>query len=110
MLAGPNQPVATISLQDFLGAATCVIEENRIGAFNLFYEPMPTYRQFVSSMRERNRTLFVPIPTALALALAHVASWLRLPSPVKPGQIRALTENESSPWRSDLSSLLATEK
>jgi NADH dehydrogenase len=108
VLAGGNQPVASISLEDFLAAATCVLEDKRTGAFNLFYEPMPTYRQFVSKVREGNQTLFLPISTALALTLAHVASWLRLPVPVKPGQIRALTENESSPWRSDLISLLQT--
>jgi nucleoside-diphosphate-sugar epimerase len=100
------QPVATISLADFLAAATFVLEEERIGAFNLFYDPMPTYREFVRGVRKERPTLFLPVPIGVALALAHVAEWLRLPVPVKPGQIRALLTNTSSPWRSDLPSLV----
>jgi nucleoside-diphosphate-sugar epimerase len=105
MLGKGNQPVATVSLADFLTAATIVLEEKRTGAFNLFYDPMPTYRDFVSAVRKDKRTMFLPIPIALALALAYLADWLRLPVPVKPGQIRALAANESSPWRSDLDRL-----
>jgi NADH dehydrogenase len=105
MLGNGAQPVATISLDDFLGAATRVLEEERTGAFNLFYEPMPSYRDFVRSVREGKSTLFVPIPLRLALALTHMAERLRLPVPVKPGQIRALATNGSSPWRSDLAAL-----
>jgi len=105
MLGNGAQPVATISLGDFLGAATRVLEGERTGAFNLFYEPMPTYREFVMGVREGKTTLFVPIPLGLALALTHMAERLRLPVPVKPGQIRALVSNESSPWHSDLAVL-----
>lgn len=105
-LGSGRQPVAAISLADFLAAATLVLEEERTGAFNLFYEPMPTYRQFVTGVREGQPTLFLPIPIGLALALAHLADWLHLPIPVKPGQIRALAANESSLWHSDLASLL----
>jgi nucleoside-diphosphate-sugar epimerase len=105
MLGNGEQPVATVSLSDFLIATTAVLEEERNGAFNLFYEPMPTYREFVSAVRQDKRTLFLPIPITLALAFAHLAEWLRLPVPVKPGQIRALAANESSPWRSDLTRL-----
>lgn len=106
MLGSGRQPVAAISIGEFLAAATLVLEEERIGAFNLFSEPMPTYRQFVSGVREGKATLFLPIPIGLALALAHLADWLRLPIPVKPSQIHALASNGSSSWRSDLASLL----
>jgi nucleoside-diphosphate-sugar epimerase len=102
MLGDGNQPVATISLTDFLTAATIVLEEERTGAFNLFYDPMPTYRNFVRGVRESKPTLFLPVPIGVALGLAHLAEWLRLPVPVKPGQIRALVKNTSSPWCSDL--------
>ncbi len=108
MLGHGTQPVATISLEDFLAAATVALEEGRAGAFNLFYEPMPDYRQFVSGIRAGKRTFFLPIPVGLALMVTGAAAWLSLPFPVKPSQIRALTENETSPWRSDLSSLIAT--
>lgn len=107
MIGSGEQPVATISLADFLQAATAVIENNRTGAYNLFYEPMPTYREFVKQVRERRSTLFVPIPFPLALGFAHIAAALRLPIPVQPGQIRALASNASSPWRSDLGKLVA---
>jgi nucleoside-diphosphate-sugar epimerase len=106
MLGNGAQPVATISLADFLTAATIALEEERTGAFNLFYEPMPSYREFVRGVREGKPALFLPVPFGLALALAHLAEWLRLPVPVKPGQIRALVTNASSQWRSDLPSLL----
>jgi nucleoside-diphosphate-sugar epimerase len=105
MLGSGRQPVATISLADFLAAAAFVLEEERRGAFNLFYEPMPSYREFVRGVRKGKATLFLPLPMGVALALAHVAEWLRLPVPIKPGQIRALVKNTSSPWRSDLPSL-----
>jgi NADH dehydrogenase len=110
MLGDGTQPVAAISLEHFLAASTVVIEERRAGAFNLFYEAMPTYRQFVSGVREGRRTLFLPVPIGVALTLASIAEWLHLPIPVKPGQIRALKGNRTSPWRSDLSALLATAK
>jgi nucleoside-diphosphate-sugar epimerase len=106
MLGDGRQPVAVVSLEEFLAAAAVVIEEWRSGAFNLFREPMPSYRDFVRSVREGRRTVFATVPTGLALALAGAAERLGLPFPVKPGQIKALTQNESSPWRSDLSALL----
>jgi nucleoside-diphosphate-sugar epimerase len=106
MLGAGTQPVATVSLEHFLAAATLVLEERHAGAFNLFYEPMPTYRQFVSGVRQGKRTLFLQVPIGLALTLASLAEWLHLPLPFKPGQIRALKENQTSPWRSDLSALL----
>jgi nucleoside-diphosphate-sugar epimerase len=106
MLGNGEQPVATVSLSGFLAAATVVIEEQRTGAFNLFYEPMPTYREFVRGIREGKDTLFLPVPMGLALTLAHLAEWLQLPIPIKPGQIRALAKNESSPWHSDLGLLV----
>jgi NADH dehydrogenase len=105
MLGNGAHPVATVSLGDFLTAATIVLEEERTGAFNLFYEPMSSYRDFVKSVREGKATIFVPIPLGLALALTHMAERLRLPVPVRPGQIRALASNESSPWHSDLAAL-----
>ena len=110
MLGNGTQPVAAISIADFLTAATLVLEEERTGAFNLFDEPMPTYRQFVSGVREGKPTLFLPVPIGLALPLAYLADWLRLPVPVKPGQIRALVTNASSPWHSDLRRLLGRDQ
>jgi nucleoside-diphosphate-sugar epimerase len=105
MLGGGTQPVAAISLEDFLAAATVALEENRTGAFNLFHEPMPTYREFVSRVRTAKRTLFVPIPASVALALTRSAETLHVPLPVKSGQIRALEANTSSLSVSDLATL-----
>jgi nucleoside-diphosphate-sugar epimerase len=106
MLGSGRQPVAVVSLSDFLRAASIVLEGGRTGPFNLFDDPMPTYREFVTRVRDGRRTLFLPIPVGLALGLAQVSEWLHLPIPVKPGQIRALTENASSPWKSDLQALI----
>jgi nucleoside-diphosphate-sugar epimerase len=102
------QPTAVIRIEDFLEAATVVIEGERTGAFNLFYEKQPSYRELVRAIKAEagQRTIFVPIPAGLALALARAAEALHLPVPVKPGQIRALMGNQSAPWRSDLAGLL----
>jgi nucleoside-diphosphate-sugar epimerase len=105
-----SQPTAVIRLEHFLDAATVVIEQERTGAFNLFYEKQPSYRELVRAIKAEagQRTIFLPIPAGLALALARAAEALHLPVPVKPGQIRALMGNQSAPWRSDLASLLPT--
>jgi nucleoside-diphosphate-sugar epimerase len=100
------QPTAVIRTEHFLEAATRVVEEQRTGAFNLFYERQPSYRELVRAMKAGQRTTFLPIPAGLALGLARAAEALHLPVPVKPGQIRALLGNRSAPWRSDLASLL----
>jgi NADH dehydrogenase len=102
------QPTAVIRIEHFLEAATVVIEGERTGAFNLFYEKQPSYRELVRAIEAGagQRTIFLPIPAGLALALARAAEALHLPVPVKPGQIRALMGNRSAPWRSDLASLL----
>lgn len=100
------QPTAVIGIEHFLQAATRVMEEERIGAFNLFYEKQPSYRELVRAMRAERRTIFLPIPAGLALALARAAEALHVPAPVKTGQIRALIGNRSAPWKSDLAGLL----
>jgi len=105
MAGGGAQPVAAISLEDFLAAAATVLEENRTGAFNLFYEPMPAYREFVRRVRAGKLTLFLPVPTGLALALTRAAETLRVPLPVKSDQIRALEANAGSLRVSDLATL-----
>jgi NADH dehydrogenase len=105
-----SQPLAAISLEDFLAAAEAALDlafRSHTGAFNLFYEPMPTYREFVRSVRSRRPTLFLPIPVPLAITLATAAEFLRLPLPVRPDQIRALVEDEAAPAHSDLRDLLA---
>ncbi len=106
MLGGGAQPVARISLGDLLAAVTVVLETNRRGAFNLFDEPMPTYREFVRDVRAGRRTVFLPVPRWVALPLANIAAALRLPLPIQPGQIRALQANAASTWRSDVGDLL----
>jgi nucleoside-diphosphate-sugar epimerase len=106
MLGDGRQPIASVTLEDFLTAATAILETLRTGAFNLFNEPMPTYRDFVRQIRAGRPTLFLPIPINLALTLTSTAALLRLPIPVKPAQIRALLQNQSTAWRSDLAQLL----
>jgi len=100
------QPTAVIGLEDFLAAATRVVEEERTGAFNLFYEKQVSYRELVRAMKAGQRTIFVAIPAGLALGLARAAEALHLPVPVKAGQIRALLGNRIAAWQSDLAELL----
>jgi nucleoside-diphosphate-sugar epimerase len=102
------QPTAVIRIEHFLEAATRVIEEERTGAFNLFYEKQPSFRELVRTMKGGQRTIFLPIPAALALGLARAAEVLHLPIPMKAAQIRALMGNQSAPWHSDLPTLLPT--
>jgi nucleoside-diphosphate-sugar epimerase len=106
VLGDGMQPTAVIRIEHFLEAATRVVEEERTGAFNLFYEKQPSYRELVRAMKAGQRTTFLPIPAGLALGLAHAAEILHVRVPVKPSQIRALLGNRSAPWRSDLPSLL----
>ena len=108
-----SQPRCDSGIEDFLTAATVVIEERTCtGAFNLFYEAQPelpgsrTGAGDQSGKRANSEQSFVPVPAGLALALARAAEALHLPTPVKPGQIRALIGNQSAPWHSDLPSLL----
>lgn len=112
-LGGGMQTVATISLEDFLAAAEAALQlssEQLSRAFNLFDEPMPTYRDFVRSVRAGKPTFFLSMPAPLAIALATAAQFLHLPAPVKPDQIRALTGNETGGMRSALKELLAEAK
>jgi len=107
ILGSGLNPIATLSLEEFLIAVTTLLEEDRRGGFNLFDEPMPTYRSFVTGMRPGRRTTFISVPIRLALALAQIAALTRLPIPVKPAQIRTLLANATSPWRSDLKKLIS---
>ena len=66
--------------------------------------------RFVSDIRKGKATFLLPIPVGLAMGLASAAQWLRKPIPVTPEQIRALTGNQISPWRSDLSVLIRAGK
>lgn len=105
LIAGGAAPVALIGIGHLLDALAIVVEQERSGAFNLFYETQPTAREFVTAVKG-GRGWVLPVPAALALGAAHVVAALRLPLPFNPGQIRALTANASSPWRSDLGVLL----
>jgi NADH dehydrogenase len=109
MIGGGNQRLATIRLQDFLEAAVVVIESGRTGAFTLFEEPQPTYREFVGDIKKAagQPVRVISVPVSLALAFAGFAAALRLPVPVRPGQIRALLKNSVAAWPSDLPALLA---
>ncbi len=105
LIGGGRAPVAAIGIAHFLDALAVVIEQGRHGAFNLFYEPQPSAREFVGAVKG-GRGWVLPVPAGLALGAAHLIEALHLPVPVNPGQIRALAANDSSPWRSDLGELL----
>jgi nucleoside-diphosphate-sugar epimerase len=108
LIGAGMQPLAIIDLQCFLDAVAVVIEDERTGAFNLFYEKQPAYREFVRDLKSAagQRTRFLSIPAPLALALARLAELLHLPIPVSPGQIRGLLKNSQAAWQSDLRALL----
>ena len=105
LVGGGKSPVAVVSVRHFVEAMTVLVEKGRGGAFNLFYEPMPSAREFVRAVKG-GRGWVLPVPLGLALGAARLVEALRLPLPVNSGQVRALAENASSPWRSDLAELL----
>jgi NADH dehydrogenase len=108
LIGGGRQPVASIGIDHFTAAAAAIVEAGKSGAFNLFYEPQATAREFARAVKasQKQRSVFIPIPASVALGLARAAQLLRLPLPVQPDQIRALAANSSAPWRSDLPALL----
>jgi nucleoside-diphosphate-sugar epimerase len=105
LIGGGRAPVAAIGIAHFLDALAVVVEQGLQGAFNLFYEPQPSAREFVRAVKG-GQGWVLPVPAGLALGAAHLIEALHLPVPVNPGQIRALAANESSPWRSNLGELL----
>ena len=108
MIGAGQQPTAVIGLTEFLAALTVIIERDLRGAFNLFYEPQPTYRQFVTAVKRAGgqRPRFLPVPYQAALTVTAAFQKLRLPFPVKPGQVAALAGSASSERTSDLYRLL----
>ena len=109
MIGGGRQPTAVVGLPVFLAALAVIVERDLRGPFNLFYEPQPTYRDFVTAVKRvaGQRARFLPVPYHAALAFTAALQKLRVPFPVKPGQIAALAANTSSVERSDLYRLLS---
>jgi nucleoside-diphosphate-sugar epimerase len=105
LIGGGTAPVAVIGIGHFLDALAIVVEQERAGAFNLFYGKQPSAREFVRAVKG-GRGWVLPVPAGLALRAAQIVQALHLPLPVNPGQIRALAANASSPWPSDLGELL----
>lgn len=102
MIGGGRQPTAVIGMDEFLTAMRRIIERDLRGAFTLYRTPMPSYRDFVSEIRQAAglKPRFVNLPISLALSLTSAFERIGVPFPIKPGQIRAL---EAGPrWPSDL--------
>ncbi len=105
LIGGGRSPVAAVAIRHFLDALAVVVEQRREGAFNLFYEPLPSAREFARAVKG-GRGWTLPVPAGLALGAARLVEALHLPVPLNAGQVRALAANASSPWRSDLAELL----
>jgi len=108
MIGSGSQPTAVIGLTEFLAALSAIVDRDLRGAFNLLYEPPPTYREFVTAVKRvaGQRPRFLPVPYRTALAVTGMFQKLGLPFPVKPGQIVALAANSSQDRPSDLYRLL----
>ena len=92
MISGGRQPVAVLSLDEFLRAMRRLIDRDLRGEYTLYREPMPTYREFVTGIKREagQKPRLVNVPLEAALAITGAFERFRLPFPVKPGQIRAL--------------------
>ncbi len=107
MIGGGIQPTAILPLTKFLAVVRLVLDRHLPGAFNLYEIPMPTYRELVTRIKSEagQRPRFLNVPVNLALSVTAFFERLHLPFPIKPGQIRALSQGPAGP--SDLPRLLA---
>ena len=111
VISAGRDPVAVIALHHFLEALEVVLSRGLTGAWNLFYEPQPRSRDFIRAVKSRmgQRTRFVSVSPAVAVAAVRVISSLGLPAPATADQIRALATNRTAPWKSDLATLLPSQ-
>ena len=107
-----NTPVALIALGHFLAAVEAVVLGGKPGAYSLFYDERPTLREFVRAVRRHagHRSMLLPVPARLAIAVLRGARALGIRVPADPDQIASLQSNRTSPWRSDLPALLPARK
>jgi nucleoside-diphosphate-sugar epimerase len=108
MIGGGVQPTAVIGIDEFLAAMRRIVERDLRGSYSLYRMPMPSYREFVSEIKQAagQKARFVNVPTGLALAVTRGLERVGLPFPIKSGQIRALTAGPGS--KSDLEALNAS--
>lgn len=103
-----DYPVAVIAVSHVTAATEAMIRTGECGQRNLFYDPLPTMKEFVQAIKRHagQRALLLPVGARLALAAVKIARSVGLPIPADPGQIRALQLNKGSQGASDLPALL----
>ncbi len=108
VIGAGNFPVAVVAISHVVAATEVILRAREGGQRNLFYDALPTMKEFVQEIKRHagQRPFLLPIGARFALAAVKLAKSVGLPMPVDPGQIRALQLNENSHWRSDLPDLL----
>lgn len=108
VIGAGNFPVAVVAISHVVAATEVILRTREGGQRNLFYDALPTMKEFVQEIKRHagQRAFLIPIGPRFALAAVNLAKSVGLPMPVDPGQIRALQLNEDSHWRSDLPDLL----
>jgi hypothetical protein len=94
--AGAQVPV--VALEDFTFAIRSILERETPGAYNLF--TMAALRQLL--LAAVPGVIALPVPAAMLDCLLA----LPLPLPVQRDNLRALRQNQTCPWPSDLERLL----
>ena len=108
VLGNGDYPTAVIGVAHLLAAMAVILAQKQRGGFNLFYEPQVSLDQFIRMVKRAagQRPRLVHVPASLALGITRLTQTARLPLPVNAEQIRSLTLNRSTPFRSDLPRLL----
>jgi len=108
IIGAGNCPVAVIAISHAIAATEVIVRTRACGPRNLFYDALPTIKEFVQEIKKNagQRARLVPIGARFAVAAVRIARSLGLRIPADPGQIRALLLNEGSRWQSDLPALL----
>lgn len=110
LLDGGRDLVPMIAQSDFVEAMTKILEEERIGAYNLFNPDLIAMRDLIQILLRAagRKALYLPIPVSVAIALLSAARTLGLRLPVDIGNLRALKANQVAIHKSDLLSLIVS--
>jgi hypothetical protein len=101
--------VPIVALTDFLAATAAVAAQGRPGLVNLFHPELPTLKELLTAVRAATggRTIFVPVPAVVLMALARLAENIGAKPPFDAENFRALRVNQGRQERSDIAAFVA---
>jgi len=108
LLNGGANRVPLVDITDLSLAVEYISKDIATGAFNLFMEDVPTLREVLTEIRSkcRRQTLFVPVPTLVALAPIALAERAGIRLSITTNNLRGLVSNDQVAVRSDLSTFI----